>query len=495
MKHTKHQPNSSSRRRFFQFGAGAAGGASALWLGKTHAAQGDDDPHAQLRAARGARESLDKATAFLSFMLDAYQQGATLRLVQSYSDQQTLGSTAFTYDNALAILALLYRKKRDDLARARLLGDSFLYAQANDPNYSDGRLRQGYYVGPFDLGFARTSEFFIRADGKVNLVGEPFFFVGSAVGDMAWAAIALAQLHAFTRDARYLDGAVKLGRWIIDNAYETRGLGGYTFGVDGNNNRLLFKSTEHNIDVYGLFTNLLAPLTGDRTWVEFGQHALSYAKTVWNTQDEFFFTGSGGGDADLIEGIPESPLQPPRFPEDPQSWSYLALLDNTYAASIDWAKTNLATTDTPQSRNASFKGNLRFSGVTFSNFSLNATEPPNQFDAPPSADAVWFEGTAHMAAALFARKLPPNRDLPTFYGDVATALTYLDNIRWAQDVLGKGQTAGGKAIPEGNGVVAASSPLNTGYGFSYFPNLHVGATSWYLIAALLGNPFQLGRRG
>lgn len=100
-----------------------------------------------------------------------------------------------------------------------------------------------------------------------------------------------------------------------------------------------------------------------------------------------------------------------------------------------------------------------------------------------------------MAAALLARKLPPNRDLPTFYGDVTTALTYLDNIRWAQDTLGKGQTVGGKAIPDGNGVVAASSPLNTGYGFSYFPNLHVGATSWYLIAALLGNPFQLGRRG
>ena len=30
----------------------------------------------------------------------------------------------------------------------------------------------------------------------------------------------------------------------------------------------------------------------------------------------------------------------------------------------------------------------------------------------------------------------------------------------------------------------------TGTGFSYFPVLHVGATSWYLIAALGGNPYQ-----
>jgi len=33
--------------------------------------------------------------------------------------------------------------------------------------------------------------------------------------------------------------------------------------------------------------------------------------------------------------------------------------------------------------------------------------------------------------------------------------------------------------------------LNTGFGFSYFPVLHVGATSWHLIAALAGTPYQL----
>ena len=34
------------------------------------------------------------------------------------------------------------------------------------------------------------------------------------------------------------------------------GLGGYSFGVDGKNQRLsLKKLTEHNVDVYGFFTN------------------------------------------------------------------------------------------------------------------------------------------------------------------------------------------------------------------------------------------------
>src|SRR5262245_8501372 len=39
--------------------------------------------------------------------------------------------------------------------------------------------------------------------------------------------------------------------------------------------------------------------------------------------------------------------------------------------------------------------------------------------------------------------------------------------------------------------MTAASPLDSGFGFSYLPNLHVGATSWYLIAAGRGNPYQL----
>jgi hypothetical protein len=41
------------------------------------------------------------------------------------------------------------------------------------------------------------------------------------------------------------------------------------------------------------------------------------------------------------------------------------------------------------------------------------------------------------------------------------------------------------------GVVQASSALNTGFGQSYGPVLHVATTSWSLIAALGLNPFQL----
>ena len=120
---------------------------------------------------------------------------------------------------------------------------------------------------------------------------------------------------------------------------------------------------------------------------------------MWEPAGRFFYTGSNDG----------ATINPSPLPEDPQSWSYLALQDSRYAAALDWAKTNLATTDTPQSANARFTGNLRFSGVTFSNISLRVTTPSSQFDPPPDPDAVWFEGTAHIAAALLQRKLAQSR--------------------------------------------------------------------------------------
>jgi hypothetical protein len=58
-----------------------------------------------------------------------------------------------------------------------------------------------------------------------------------------------------------------------------------------------------------------------------------------------------------------------------------------------------------------------------------------------------------------------------------------------REFLGLGM--GGVAIPDGRGVVASSSVLDTGFGFSYRPVLHVGITSWSLIAALVVNPYQL----
>ena len=476
-----------NRRRFLSLGMGIVAGAGIgvaanpsepkAW---TDDAPTEDGPAADAWARRNG--SVNRAYDYLSFAMDAYQDGRTRRLVQSFTDSQQLGSTAFVYDNSLAILAYLERGRGDDVARAMLLGDSFLYAQTHDPTYADGRLRQAYWVGPFTLPFTSNDSYFVRTDGSVNLVGAPWFFQGSSVSDMSWAAIALARLFARTGKSPYLEGSLRLGQSIVDNAFDTAGLGGYSAGVDGNNNRLnLIKLTEHNLDVYGLFTNLLAPLTGDAKWTRRGRHALDFIALLWNAEGGFFYTGSSDGvtiDTAVVL-------------EEVQAQGYLSLLDHRYDDALDWTKTNLIATDTPQSLNPNLTGNLRLSGVSFSNVSRHATERANPSDPLPDPDAVWFEGTAHMAAALLARRLRASQDLPTFGGDVATASEYSSQIILAQTELGQGQMVNGLAIPDKSGVVAASSVLNTGTGFSYYPNVHLAATSWYLIAASAGNPYRL----
>jgi hypothetical protein len=58
-----------------------------------------------------------------------------------------LRNVAFTYDNALALLAFLARGTPDDIRRAEILADAFVYASQNDRFYNDGRLRNAYSSG------------------------------------------------------------------------------------------------------------------------------------------------------------------------------------------------------------------------------------------------------------------------------------------------------------------------------------------------------------
>jgi len=467
-----------SRRQLAKLGLGVAavaGVSSVPGLNLISAARAqeslDEDSPCTDKPALTA--SVNKAYSFLNSMMDAYAQGTVLRLSQSYTDQQGLESTGFVYDNSLVINAHLLRGKSEDIARAMVLGKALLHAQQID-SIGDGRVRQAYFVDQPDAQgvFVRPALF-------------PFFFLGSAVGDMAWTGIGLAQLFHRTGDQQFLDGAVKLGRWIVNNTFDTRGAGGFNFGVDNNNTKLLFKSTEHNIDCIALFT-MIARLTGDGSWLSQAEHARTFVNAMFNASDgDFFFTGT------TDDGIT---INTSNIPEDVQTWSFLATLDETHAQSIDWAKTNLAATDTPQTINSRLTGNSRLSGVTFASQSLRALTPSDQFSAAPSPNAVWFEGTAHLAAVLLARRLPARRDLPGFHGDVDTARMLLDNISASQETLAKGQTAGGKIISDGEGVVAASSVLNTGFGFSYDPNRHIGSTSWFVMAGQAGNPLQLGLR-
>ena len=436
-----------SRRLLIGGGAALGVGLTALGSQPAEAAPG------KLSASWNGTSSR-AGIKFLKGVTNAYRTSGP-RLAQSYQDNSGLSDIAFVYDNALAIIALL---RAGEGAAARALGDGLLYAQTHDETFTDGRLRQAYHADDF-----------ILENGNAHFAYE-FGLVGTAVGDMAWAGIALAQLARATGIARYRTGAVRIAEWIQTNTYSTAGLGGYTFGATaGLETR---KSTEHNIDVAGFF-RLIQTLTGRRVWRDRSDHAWAFVESVWNDDDGFFWTGSEADGSTINKLGTQLPL-------DPQTWSWLVRRQGAYAPALDWAATNLATTDTPLRLNSALRDNQKVSGVAFASGSLQADTSAqiDQYNPKPDSGAVWFEGTAQLALSLSNR----NRR-----GDKAAAQELLDAVIWAQDELGVDQVFGGKRI-EG-GVVAASSPLQTGFGFGYYPNLHVGATSWLVFAGTGVNPY------
>ncbi|MGW5132637.1 Tat pathway signal sequence domain protein [Streptomyces sp. NPDC004135] len=461
---TGRQGPALSRRSLIGAGLGAAAVAAA----------GSGQARAAGSAGTRPASAPARGHAFLAAAMDAYPDHGDLRLTQSYTDQAGLFSTAFTYDNALAVLAHLATRTADGLARATALGDALLYAQSHDPAYDDGRLRQAYNVGPYTFyDGSPQPDGFVRPDGTVN-VGTQFGFTGTAVGDMAWAGIALGALARRTGARRFLTGAVRIGEWIERTGRTDEPLGGYKFGVDGANQRLPFTSTEHNTDLICLFGRL-GRLTGDRVWRERRARAEAFVRRMWEPDGGFFYTGTNDGVT-----VNTSPI-----PEDTQTWTHLAFSSSTrrYARSLDWAAAELAVVDHAGRPNSTVPAGQTYEGVTFSSASLVANE-----DAPiaagqpkPDRNGVWFEGTAHFALALRDRGAR---------GDEARARRLLASLERAQELLGDGQTVGGRALPERAGVVSASSPLDTGFGFGYYPYRHTGATAWYVMAAARYNPLR-----
>ncbi len=362
------------------------------------------------------------AYLFLDQMMDMYATGSALRLVQSFTGgvlEKKKYTDSVTYDDALIIDALLARGTADDVARAQVIGNSLLYVQANDPAH-DGRVRAAYAPNP------------ISSPGAIDATDPT-----SDVGNMAWVGQALLQLYARTNESSYLTGATAIANWIQSNTYDSRGAGGYTGGYSARGAKIQWKSTEHNIDVYALFT-MLAAESGNPVWNTDADWAKQFVKSMWNATAGTFFVGT------LDDGVSVNTNEQP---EDVNSWSYLALEDPAYSSSIDWDVHNLA---------VSKKG---FSGVSF---------------CLGDRSGVWFEGTAHLAEALEERGGP---------GDQAQADIYLGDIAYAQ-------TNGPNA--DGLGIIAASkNRLRDCDGDHYFASLHTGATAWYLLALQAANPFHV----
>lgn len=410
--------------------------------------------------------SAPSVRGILDFITAMTPSDGSVALAQSYADELGLFSTAFVYDSAVAVCAALAGGRT---ALARRIGDGLLFAQDHDPDYDDGRLRQAYNVRPYTFYDGSLNPWgLVRADGYAN-IGWQFGFLGTAVGDMAWPGMALLQLHHKTGDNRYLTGAQRIGDWIIDRATNPGALGGFRFGVNAADQAVPNVSTEHNVDCIAFF-RMLRAAAPDPRWTAAQHRAEDLVHEMWQPDGGYFYTGSNDGDT-----INRYPL-----PLDPQTWGWLSMRDPRYARALDWARTALAVTDSSGEPNSQLPAGVTVSGVTFSSASKTTTASYNNI--PAARQGVWLEGTSQLACALSDRSRPQ---------DPVHAALLLRQVEIARTHLGDGQHVGG--VPVTGGVVAASSLIDTGFGFGYFQVQHVGASGWAVLAATRSNPMWVGQ--
>lgn len=204
-------------------------------------------------------------------------------LLRSYDDAEAmpaLRTAAFTYDNALAVIALLGCGHR---AEALRIGAALERAALRDT-----RVRNTYRAGAVDDKVLANGWW----DAAQNRWVEDAYQSGTATGNVAWAALALLALHEATSDARWRDAAAKLAGWVVATTRDPAG--GFSGGVDGFDTapvKLNWKSSEHAIDLVAMFGWLAnAKAAGD--WPSHAAHARRFLDSQWDEASGHFFIGT-----------------------------------------------------------------------------------------------------------------------------------------------------------------------------------------------------------
>jgi hypothetical protein len=403
-------------------------------------------------ATDGQRNRNQPVTFYLDDIAWNRQPSDNLRLALSYETEPkaegfdaVMKSVAFTYDNAVALLSLLARGTEDDLRRANILASGLSYAIRNDRFYSDRRIRNAYAGG--DLanapgwkpnGRSKAARLPVFIDQKTGATVEDRTMVGTYAGNVAWTMIALTAAYQKLGDVKYRVAAESLGMWVEQHCRDNKGPGGYTGGYEGWENqtqKLTWKSTEHNIDLYVAFTRL-HQATKEERWRLRAKHARRFVEAMWDGSEGKFWTGT------TDDGVhPDRSI----VPVDVQAWAVLALKDKreVYSRALDYAE-----------RHAGNGGG---------------------YDFNTDRDGIWYEGTAHMAAAYHE------------IGRQDKAKKLIAAIESAQTNTGAIPSASTDGLSTGLGAVTEDGSN----AVSYYRRGHVGATAWYLLAKVGANPFWM----
>jgi hypothetical protein len=344
------------------------------------------------------------------------------------ADEPSQKTAAYSYDNALAAIALLACGKPQQALR---IGAALRLAALDG-----ARLRNAYRAGPVS-GTPLANGWW---DAQGNHWAEDPQQQGSATGNVAWTGLALLDLYAQTGEREWLDAALRLAAWIVAQTSDARGAGGFSGGIEGDDThprKVLWKSTEHNVDAAALFDRL-APLDKGGDWTRGADAARRFVQSEWDTASGHFFVGTQS------DGVAQNRTTSGL---DAQLWPLLLA-----QAPKDWQR--------------ALKYVEREHGVD------------GGFDFNADRDGLWLEGTAQ--AALAYRVAVGAHDTQPLLATIAKQFApsgYVYATREPRITTG-----------------LALSAESTSADFFYYRWPHLGATAWAALAALGHNPFAAPRK-
>ena len=348
-----------------------------------------------------------------------------------------LQQSAFVYDNALAGIALIACGQRD---AARRVADGVVAGVTRDRHYRDGRIRNAYRAGAVPQGPVPLPGWW---DDKAKRWYEDRYQVGTATGNVAWAALLLFATYEATHAQRYLDTTRTMMAWIDKEPFNADApaafVGGY-FGHEPSPQRQGWKSTEHNVDAYAAF-RWLSHYDPDPRWRTGADRARRFVESMWQPNEGRFAIGTRD-DGRTLNAAPSA--------LDASLWPLIAIPDaaGNWQRALEWARSR--------------------HGV------------PGGYGFNANPDGIWTEGTGQAALVLRASER-----------DAASLWPVLMAQRAPSGLL--------FATPEARIRTGLQiGPDSKTDDFYYFHLPHLGATAWAVLAAAGWNPFQpggcLGRR-
>ncbi|MEO8938579.1 MAG: hypothetical protein ABI277_00255 [Burkholderiaceae bacterium] len=346
-------------------------------------------------------------------------------------DIEALRDVAFTYDNALASIALFACGKPQS---GRRIADALMLAISSDPEYHDGRVRNAYAAGLIRDATVKLPGYWNAARKAWN---QDAYQASFATGNMAWAALTLLEAYRQSHHAPYLAAARHVLDWTRKNTLDTTAPAGFIGGYFVDPPDLIrqdWKSTEHNTDLAAAWTAVdrIAPDVDARAQAAI---ASAFVGSQWDGNEGRFLIGTGpdGQTSDHD-----------RSGLDAQIWPLIALP----SPPADWMRV-LTFVDSAHGIAGGYGFNRRPNGV-------------------------WTEGTAQMASVFVLRDLA-KRAAPLW------------------PMLGQQQTEQGWLFATPQSRVStglAVGPDSVTDDFFYYHLPHLGATAWAAIAAKGVNPFN-----